>query len=148
MIWSPGRALVACLAIVLGGLRFARPRTIGMGGFKVPQHWAAFGDAPYMALFGFFLGMGLVTTVPSTVMVVLAAWVWHAHNLVLAAAVFWSFALGRLGTTVAAWALSRRSQEEAFVTANEVERRIAGVARVEAAVAIALGFVLVLESVI
>ena len=73
MIWSPGRALVACLAIVLGGLRFARPRTIGMGGFKVPQHWAAFGDAPYMALFGFFLGMGLVTTVPCTGSIIRAA---------------------------------------------------------------------------
>jgi hypothetical protein len=138
LFWRPGALVVGLLAVILGLGRIFFPDNLAAGGFKVPRHWEAWGASRYLGVFGVFLGMGFVTTMPSSTMVVLIAWMWHLHVLGLILITFEAFALGRIVTTASAIA-GRKDPGDSPARADMAIRRMSYLPRVEAATSIALG---------
>lgn len=142
-IWKPPTLVVAGLAVTLGAVRLARTHTVATGGFKVPRHWEALGPTPYMGIFGALLGLGVVTTMPSTTMIALVGWTWHTHQLDAGMLTFGLFTFGRLATTAAMWARHHRRGEHLAAAADATEQRSTHLARAEACTSILLGSILV-----
>lgn len=94
-------AVVGLLLLVLAPFRIARPTTVAPGGWKVRREWERWGTTRYMAVFGWFLGLGFVTTMASPLFVVCALWALSQGNWSVAVFTFLAFAAGRLMTTVA-----------------------------------------------
>jgi hypothetical protein len=138
-LWRPGALVVGVIALLLGVLRFIRPDTIGFGGWKVPREWSSWGLRRYLVVFGVFLGMGVVTTMPSPAMLALVAWTWHLHSLPLIAATFGAFVAGRLLTTVVSHYEQLKSAQDVVLAVNAVEDKIAYAPRAEAVASVILG---------
>ena len=94
-------AVVGLLLLVLAPFRIARPTTVAPGGWKVRREWERWGTTRYMAVFGWFLGLGFVTTMASPLLVACALWTLSQGHWPVAIPTFLAFAAGRLMTTVA-----------------------------------------------
>jgi MFS family permease len=138
-LWRPSSLVVGVAALVLGVLRFVRPDNLAVGGWKVPRHWSSWGRRRYLGVFGLFLGMGFVTTMPSPAMVALMAWMWHLHALVLIIVTFEAFVAGRLLTTLVSHFAQVRSTQDVVLTVNAVQDKTAYVSRAEAVLSVILG---------
>ncbi|MCZ9880855.1 hypothetical protein [Arthrobacter sp. B2a2-09] len=93
--------VVGLLLLVLAPFRIARPMSVAPGGWKVRREWERWGTTRYMAVFGWFLGLGFVTTMASPLFVVCALWALSQGHWAVAVFTFLAFAVGRLTTTVA-----------------------------------------------
>jgi dipeptide/tripeptide permease len=144
-LWRPGLLVVGLLALVLACGRLIRPDNVAIGGFKVPREWEAWGRGRYLSVFGFLLGMGVITTMPSPVMLVLVAWVWNVDSLAWASITFGIFAVGRLIGTIATVLGQGRAQGDVAKAADMVIERMSYLARLEALVTIALGVVVIVS---
>jgi hypothetical protein len=140
-LWAFSASQVALILLVLALFRFVRPKTVAVGGYKVPRDWERWGPSRYLGVFGFFLGLGFVTTMPSPVMIGLLAWTWHLRNLGLAIVTFMAFAVGRSLPSLKVYLASRR-EEDVKEAADTMARRVPGVGLAEAGVATALALVL------
>ena len=134
-------AVVAMVAFVLLGLvRLGRPGTVMPGGWKVRRSWERFGTRPYLFLFGYFLGLGFVTTMASPLALAIAAWALTGSAYVAVTGVLLCFALGRILTTAAATWMDPGDRE--LESANVVRARTPRLVIIEGALAIAAGVVL------
>ena len=134
-------AVVAVVAFPLLGLvRLGRPGTVMPGGWKVRRSWERFGTRPYLFVFGFFLGLGFVTTMASPLAVAVAVWALTGPPYVAVVAVLLCFALGRIVTTAAATWMDPGDRE--LESANAVRAKTPRLVIIEGALAIAAGAVL------
>jgi hypothetical protein len=140
-LWAFSASQVALILLVLALFRFVRPKTVAVGGYKVPRDWERWGPSRYLGVFGLFLGLGFVTTMPSPVMIGLLAWTWHLRNLGLAIVTFMAFAFGRSLPSLKVYLASRR-EEDVKEAADAMARRVPVVGLAEAGVATALALVL------
>jgi len=140
-LWAFSASQVALVLLVLALFRFVRPKAVAVGGYKVPRDWERWGPSRYLGVFGFFLGLGFVTTMPSPVMIGLLAWTWHLRDLGLAIATFMVFAVGRSLPAMNVYLASRR-EEDVKEAADTMARRVPVVGLAEAGVATALALML------
>jgi hypothetical protein len=97
-----------------------------------------------MLVFGFFLGLGFVTTVVSPSFLLMIAWSLAGANAFVPLVVFGGFAAGRIGTTIAAAAGDAVESSVACLTVDTVRARIAPLGYIEGGIAVAIGLCLVL----
>lgn len=140
-LWRPGVLVVGVLALALACGRLFRPDSVAIGGFKVPREWEAWGRGRYLSAFGFLLGMGVITTMPSPVMIALIAWVWHVGSLDWAIVTFGLFGVGRLIGTVATIASQPRMRGGVTAAADVVIERMSYLPRLEVLAAVGLGVI-------
>ncbi len=140
-LWAFSASQVALILLVLAFFRFARPKTVAIGGYKVPRDWERWGPGRYLGVFGIFLGLGFVTTMASPVMIGLLAWTWHMRDLGLAIATFMVFALGRSVSALNVYLAARR-EDDAKEAADTMARRVPVFGLAEAGVASALALML------
>jgi hypothetical protein len=145
-LWRPEVLLAGVLAAVLGVLRFLWPDRVAFGGFKVPRDWSSWGIRRFLSAFGLLLGMGFVTTMPSPAMLALLVSLWHVHNFLFIVVTFELFAIGRLLTTLVTLHEQMRSDSDVVAVADLMADRTASIARVEAAVSVGLGIVLLIAA--
>jgi hypothetical protein len=145
-LWRPGALAVGVLALALACGRLFRPDSVAIGGFKVPREWEVWGRGRYLSAFGFLLGMGVITTMPSPMMLALIAWVWNVGSLAWATITFGMFGVGRLVGTVATIVGQSRVQGDATIAADVVIQRLIQLARLEVLTAVGLGVIAVFSS--
>jgi hypothetical protein len=146
--WRPLPLVVAVVAAVLGVIRIFRPRTVAIGGFKVPRHWERLGPVGYLGVFGLFLGTGVITTMPAPTMVALIIWVWMAHSVSMGLLILSLFALGRVLTSAAGGVVRFRVSTSGSMAVDTVESAVAYLARVEGATCAALGLFVLVHSLV
>ncbi|MES2092909.1 MAG: hypothetical protein V4531_03725 [Actinomycetota bacterium] len=139
LCWSPDPDAV----LLVGGLRLFRPETLAPWGWKVRRQWQAWGDRPYMLVFGFCIGLGFLTTMASPVFIAVMMYgttlTWSAVCLV-----FLWFAIGRLSTTWVTAIGDAKDGAYASRSADRVQLAIRRVGVMEGATAVAAGVALML----
>lgn len=134
---------VALLLIVAAPFRVLRPVLVAPGGWKVRREWERWGTVRYMGVFGYFLGLGFVTTMASPLFVVCSLWVVTQGETSLAIFTMMAFATGRIVTTVAT------SFNESFAcgtnAADKVVDSIRPIGRIEGLVGLATGVLLLIH---
>lgn len=138
---QPGPLVVAVVLAVLGLASLRAPVKWGFGGWRVPRGWEAWGPSRYLFVFGYALGLGFLTAVPSLTLVGFQLWVWSLPAwtaLVLGEA---SFVLGRLLVPVIT-AYQARAGDDVVLTADRLAARVVRFGYLEPTIALALAAVL------
>lgn len=130
--------------LLIGGLRLLRPTTILPGGWKVRRVWEHWGALRYMAVFGFFLGLGFVTTIASPSFLLMATWGLQSANILVPFATFAGFAAGRIATTLISAAGDAKVSSVVCRAVDNVRARIAPLGRIEGGIGVVIGVCLLL----
>lgn len=135
--------VVAALLLVAAPFRILRPTLVAPGGWKVRREWERWGTVRYMGVFGYFLGLGFVTTMASPLFVVCVLWATSQGDTTLALFTLLAFGTGRIVTTVAT------SFDDSFAcstsAADKVIEGIRPFGRVEGLAGVATGVLLLIH---
>ncbi len=139
----PGRLAVAAILAVLGLASLLAPARWGIGGWRVPRQWEAWGPSRYLFVFGFALGLGFLTAVPSLILVGFQLWVWSlpAWGALMVGEA--SFVLGRLLVPVLTAYQARGG--DVVTTTDRLVARVAALGHLEALIAFGLAAVLTVQ---
>ncbi|MET4783735.1 hypothetical protein [Glaciihabitans sp. UYNi722] len=137
-----GPTWLAFPLIIVGALRLFRATTMLPGGWKVRRMWERWGALRFMGVFGFFLGLGFVTTIVSPGFFLMAAWSVQSGTLYVPAAIFAGFAGGRIATSLIAAAGDAKSSSVICQTVDTVKSRITPLGYIEGGLAVLIGIAL------
>ena len=108
VLWTVGEvigplphALVVGTAVVVGAVCFARLPLLSSP-WRVPREWNRFGRVGYAAAFGFALGTGVLTALPSAGLILIGVWSASGVPLHEVGVVWGTFAAARVLTTASA----------------------------------------------
>jgi len=139
-----GAIWLAIPFLVVGALRIFRPTTVVPGGWKVRRVWERWGLVRYMGVFGFFLGLGFVTTIVSPSFFLLIAWGLGSATIFAPLAAFAGFAGGRVVTTLISASGDARGSSTTCVTVDSVKTRIRVLGSIEGVLTVLIGIALTL----
>jgi hypothetical protein len=133
-----------CVAVVLVALGLVAPSGWGRGGWRVPRQWESWGSTRYLFVFGYAIGLGFLTAIPSLTLIGFQVWAWSLPARGVLAAAEASFVLGRLLDPVLSGYQAGRQGDIVRAT-DRLVVRIAALGRLEPVVAFALAGVLVAD---